>query len=100
MTTTPPMDFGKSRFTITTTSNEQFADLKLMPGDIVAAEREYNVKASDLEHGASMEIILFMVWRAAKRKNYGGDYEKFLDEVEELNIDSGAAQGNPTQPAQ
>lgn len=96
----PGIDFGKSRFEIKTLSGVEYKDIKLMPGDVVAAERKYEMKAAELEGGASMEVVLFMVWRAAKRKGYEYDYERFLDEVEELDIQSGAEQGNPTQLAQ
>jgi len=97
----PPVDLRKSLFHVTTVDGTEYRDLKLMPGDIVSAERQYGIRASDLEGGgAKLEHMLWMIWRAAQRKNFTNDFEVFVETVEDLDITTkDGSPINPTQPA-
>ena len=96
----PKVDLRKARFSIETIHGTTFDDIRLMPGDVVGAERQYGMRASEIEAGATLESLLYMVWLASTRKGYPGDFEVFLTELVDFSVESGAETGNPTQPAQ
>lgn len=93
------VDLRKARFRVETISGTVYEGVRLMPGDVVGAEREFDIRASDMEHGSKLEHLLYMVWLAAQRKGYSADFETFVAEVQELDVIQSEAAGNPTQPA-
>lgn len=94
----PKVDLRKARFTVSTVHGARFEQIRLMPGDVVAAERKYDIRASEIEDSAKLEHMLYMVWLAARRKDYPSEFEAFLDELEDLDVVTGEGAVNPTQP--
>lgn len=67
---------------------------------IVAMERKFKIRASDLEHGVAMEHMVFMAYEASKQAGVPvspvfDDFIKTLADVEVIESDA----GNPTDPA-
>ena len=96
-----PIDIRASRFRVTTVTGAAYEGVKILPGHIVAAEREYKVRATDIEDGTvPFEVQLYMIWKATRNAGYPDDFDKFLDEVEGVEIvEIVAGTVNPTQPA-
>lgn len=90
-----PVDLSKARMSVVMVGGDRYDDVRLMPGDVVKMERHYEVKVA--EGPTSFECTLYMVWMAAKRKGYAGEFEVFLETLEDLGITSGTS--TPTPPA-
>lgn len=94
------IDLRKSRFEVELIDGRIIGDVRVMPGDIVGTERQFNIRATDLENGSKLEHMLYMVWLAAKRKGYDGEFEAWVNTVVDLDIKQGGETANPTQSVQ
>jgi hypothetical protein len=67
---------------------------------IVAWERKYRRKASDLAQGIGMEDLAFMAFEASKRNQVvvPAEFDKFIDKLVTLEVVSEEPE-NPTDPA-
>jgi hypothetical protein len=67
---------------------------------IVAWERKYRRKASDLAQGIGMEDLAFMAFEASKRNNVvvPVEFDKFVEKLVTLEVVSEEPE-NPTDPA-
>jgi shikimate kinase len=68
---------------------------------IVAMERKFKIRASDLEHGVAMEHMVYMAYEASKQAGVTvspvfDDFIKTLADVEVIESEP----GNPTDPVQ
>lgn len=67
---------------------------------IVAMERKFKIRSSDLEHGVAMEHMVFLAYEASKQAAVPvspvfDDFIKTLADVEVVDTDT----ANPTDPA-
>ena len=66
---------------------------------IVALERKFKIRASDLEHGVAMEYLCFMAYEASKQHEITvpASFDDFIKRVAEIEIleTEGA---NPSEP--
>ena len=67
---------------------------------IVAMERKFKIRSSDLEHGVAMEHMVFLAYEASKQAGVPvspvfDDFIKTLADVEVADTDT----ANPTDPA-
>jgi hypothetical protein len=68
---------------------------------IVALERKFKIRASDLEHGVAMEHLCFLAYEASKQHEIVvpaafDDFIKKVTNIEILETDG----ANPSEPAQ
>lgn len=83
------------------TTNEGVAyDVQTNLFTIVAMERKFKIRASDLEHGVAMEHMVFMAYEASKAAGVPvspvfDDFIKTLANVEVIETEP----ENPTDPA-
>lgn len=73
-------------------------ELKIMPGDVVRTERNFGVTASTMDKDPALEHILYMGWVASKRHEYGGTFDDWCDQVEDIDVQTGEAI-NPSSTA-
>lgn len=84
------------------TDGTTYADVKMVPGDIVALERQYGIRAPELnENTAGLEHFLFLAWRPLHRTGRTGlSFDEFCDQVEDIDLDKMTANPalSPTPP--
>lgn len=73
-------------------------DVRIMPGDIVRTERQFDISATQIDADPKLEHMLYMAWLAAKRHGYPGDFDAFCDGVENVDVQQGAAVPSPPAP--
>ena len=98
MSTLPQVDLAAASFTVRLVDGREFARLRIMPGDIVKTERQYDIAAGALEHGAKLEWSLYMLWMSARRRGYEADFDTWIEQVEVMDVVS--APPVPSDPAQ
>lgn len=67
---------------------------------VVAMERKFKIRASDLEHGVAMEHLCFMAYEASKQNEITvpASFDDFIKKI--ANIEIIEADGaNPSAPA-
>lgn len=67
---------------------------------VVAWERKYRRKASDLAQGIGMEDLAYLAWEASKRAKIvvPAEFDRFVDKLVTLDVVSEEPE-NPTDPA-
>lgn len=66
---------------------------------IVAWERQFRRKASDMGSGIGIEDILFLAWhQLSSLKMDGRDFESWMPDVEDVEVVESGDAGPPTKP--
>lgn len=77
--------------------------LLIGPATQVAFEREFEVPFANLFEELEMTKLYWVVWDAAKRQKIverGIEFETFLEEVEDFDMDMGGDEEDPTSADQ
>ena len=100
--------------TVTLADGRVFKDSKIMPGDLVALERKYQLRVTQImgenpvtgkeEFTGAIEHVLFIAYSSVKRKGLIEDltFDAFVEVVEELNLamgNDGVEADRPSPPA-
>lgn len=87
---------------VTLEDGTTYPGAKMLPGDIVAFERQFGISSMALnDDNACLEHMMFLAWRPLHRKNmYGGTFDEFCDLVTDIDVTKGTAEApTPTLPA-
>jgi len=86
------------------TDGTTYVDVKMIPGDLVALERQFGIRAPQLQkEQAGLEHYCFMAWRPLHRTGKTGlSFDEFCDQVEDIDIEEMTANtklsAGPTPP--
>lgn len=64
--------------------NEQ--EVEAIVPDFIAWERRTKRRTSDLANGVGIEDLAFLAWSACKRQGNAKEFDKWLDEVAEIEM--------------
>lgn len=87
--------------TVTLEDGTSFPQVKVMPGDIVRFERHFGVQVRVVESDARFEHILYLGWSPLHRRGLTGlGFDEFCDQVENVDISTGAVTPTPPVPSE
>ena len=75
---------------IVTMADGSVIEVSVKPSDIVQFERKFDVPISQLNTEQRYEWLLYLAWLGAKRNGATETYDKWIEQVEVLDLTGGS----------